>query len=144
MSGIAPSWFYPSGLQMVRSGAIDVLADPLYLMLVDCAYGAEGFEPTLSGLAANEIRGDGYTPGGKPLRARTLFTSPDEVRLHADEVVWPNSRIKAMGAILYARLPEMGNPLIGYFDLGPHGRAGNLGGSFTITFNNPCVARWPR
>ncbi len=54
-------------------------------------------------LPTGEVDGPGYMPGGKQLQGGRVVVDGKTAILTFDQVVWPNSTIKANGAIVYNR-----------------------------------------
>ncbi len=54
-------------------------------------------------LPTGECEGQGYMPGGKQLQGARVIVDGNTAILTFDQVVWPNSTIKANGAIVYNR-----------------------------------------
>lgn len=101
------------------TGAINILSDPIYVMLVSGSYIPDPDLHSVTGdVGNNEVVGAQYSSGGKLLINKTLLQddSNDKASFDADDLIWSGASITASGALLY----RSGSPawLIGYIDFG--------------------------
>lgn len=80
--------------------------------------------------AENEVRGDGYQPGGYRLEGGVIVETPLGFTLLFHSPVWQNATIKARGAVLY--LADDSNRAIRVIDFGKDIISTN--GPFTVKF----------
>lgn len=125
--------FYNSFFKRFQDGGIDLMADPIKLMLVYASYlPNRDFHEVVSHVSG-EISGTGYSQGGKALTGKELVqdNQSDSAYFDADDVVWENSTITANAAVLYKDTGDPAtSPLIMYIDFG--GPKSSNGGDFIV------------
>lgn len=114
-----------------HSLSIDLLAGDVRCVLVGGGYVPDEEHETSEDISRHEITAEGYMQGGQSLRNKRLIENEDgEGALVADSCEWPNSSIKARGAVLvYAPT----NELICHYDFGADRQSTN--GMFRIQWD---------
>lgn len=96
----------------------DLVQDDIRVMLVGEKYQPDAAHETRAQVT-DEIKADGYTPGGKAVPGRQYDITPaDEAIFRAENVEW-HGTISARGCVLYkSRGAASLDELIVYFDFG--------------------------
>lgn len=123
--------------------AIDMNADPLYIMLVLNTYQAlaqatADAHDFRNDVTAYESSGTNYTAGGVALTSLTLTLSGDDYIFDAADASWAAATITARGAIIFKRVgadlsTPADDPLICYLDFGAD--KVSTDGTFQVVFN---------
>lgn len=130
-----PNLVYNSYLRNLLSGTIDLVTDPIYVMLVSGTY-----TPNVSGhtvysdVAAHEVRDplNSYRAGGQALVSKSVSMNGNNAVFDAADVTWNSATItQASGAVLW--YSGATRHLISFIDLGLQS---SNNGTFQIIWNN--------
>lgn len=124
---------YPSFLNDIQDGNIDLGTDTVKLMLSTSSYTYSAAHNRRDDIT-NEVTGDGYTTGGAELGSKTVGVVGTGV-FDAADVSWSASTITARYGILYKSRggASSADELIALIDFGAD--VSTTAGTFTVTWN---------
>lgn len=125
---------YPTGMQKLVQGLLDLDTDTLKCALLDNTPTFQTAHDEFADVSANEIAASGgYVLGGKPLTGPVVsITGGNTVKLDFDDITWAASTITAYKAVIYNDTVS-GDPLIAWIDFG--GVQSSSAGNFTIVIS---------
>jgi hypothetical protein len=111
-------------LQSLVEGRVNMVADPVWCMLVGSGYVFNQNSHKFKSVVTGELAGSGYTANGQHVTISTSnYDSTNRLlTIPAGNLVWPSvTWTGAKGAILYMNpdgFPDSAKPLIAYMDFG--------------------------
>jgi len=133
-----PNLVYNSYLRNLLSGTIDLVTDPIYVMLVSGTYTPNVSGHTIySSVSSHEVVDplNSYRAGGQLLTSKSISMNGNNAVFDAADVTWNSATItQASGAILYySGATAATRHLISFIDLGLQS---STNGTFQIIWNN--------
>lgn len=127
---------YTSYLYDAATGRIDLLNDPLYVMLLSGTYTPNTGHATVADVVTHQAVDPlgSYVSGGKAIAGRSLSLVAGSVRLMASATSWTSATITCSGAAIYysGGASDAQKRLVSYVDLGNNS---STNGTFQITWN---------
>jgi hypothetical protein len=127
---------YTSYLYDLASGTVNLMTDPLYVMLLSGTYSPSASHSTVADIVAHQSVDPlgAYVSGGKLLQGKTLTVVGGEVSLTASSSSWSPSTLAASGAAIYysGGATDTAKKLITYIDIG---NQSSTNGTFQIVWN---------
>ncbi len=116
-------------------GLFDLRTDTLRCALLTGAYAPDPGHAAFGDVAASEVAGAGYAPGGQTLGGVVWRLSGAAAMLDADDPSWAEATITARYALLYVAKSAGGltDPLVCLLDFGSD--KGVSGGTFRVAFD---------
>ncbi|MDE2100501.1 MAG: hypothetical protein KGL39_24870 [Patescibacteria group bacterium] len=99
-----PNVFYDNAKKDLWNGTINLASDPLHIALIGSGYVPnQDTDQFWSTVQPYEVSGAGYAAGGQPMSGQTVTidTTNHRAVFKADNVVWPNTAVKPVGAVIY-------------------------------------------
>jgi len=128
---------YTSYLYDLASGTVNLMTDPLYVMLLSGTYFPNAAHSTVADVSVHQTVDPlgSYVSGGKQLQGKTLSIVGGELTLNASATAWTTATITASGAVVYysGGSADTAKKLITYIDIG--GNQTSTNGTFQITWN---------
>jgi hypothetical protein len=133
------SFIYNKAKEQLLNGTLDLVADPIYAVLVTGGYTPNPDHDFVSSVGANELSGTGYSRKLLTSKSVTEVDSSDRAEFTADNLQWTAINAgTASGVVLYKRVGASDNAaadvLIAHIDSGGFPVVTN-GGDLNINWN---------